>query len=221
MPSDRTRLGLVAAAAFVGLGLLFLWRSLPHVPADAASEVIAVVTPEGDIEADASSGASVDQIPRSPAGEACLDRLTLPGGSMDLCWIAQRDGEDDDPTRDFYAFRFYGTFNAGEWAVVRAHVISPDGARIEEQFPSGEVDGPCEVIAPGGFAGSSGQDASSRCGLLLGGMADGDATRSSATWTCQDCSGSAAIERAIELRQRVSVPEGQRPSWELFADAGS
>jgi hypothetical protein len=220
MPA-RTRLGLVALVALVGLGLLFVWRSMPHIPAGAASKVIAVVSPEGDVTPDAAGGSGDDQLPRSPAGQGCLDQLTTPGGSMDLCWQAQREGRDDDPERDFYTFRFYGTFVAGEWAVLRAHVGSPDGARIEEQSPTGKVEGPCGVLAPGGFVGSSGQDARDRCGLLLGGMADGDATRSSAEWTCQDGCGGDAIDRQIELRQLVSVPEGQRPSWELFADAGS
>jgi len=216
----RTRLGLVALVALVGLGLLFVWRSTPHVPSSAASEVIAVVSPEGDIAPDPPAGAGDDQLPRSPAGEGCLDPLALEGGSMDLCWQAQREGRDDDPKRDFYTLRFYGTFVADEWAVLRAHLVSPDGARIEEQSPTGEVEGPCGVLAPGGFAGSSGQDARDRCGLLLGGMS-GDTTRSSAEWTCQDCGASGATVRDIELRQLVSVPEGQRPSWELFADAGS
>ena len=141
---------------------------------------------------------------------------------MSLCWEVVREGADTDPAHDYYRLRVHGTFQAPDWAVVRAGIVDPTGdLRIVEHWPSDDSEGPCAMIAPGGLPGSSGEGATDRCTLLLGAGLAGQGTRSSATWVCDGCDRSTPTERAIELRQLVSVPEGARPSWELFADLGS
>jgi hypothetical protein len=224
MPSDRTRLGLVVVVALVGLGLFWSWRSLPHVPRNAATAPIATVAPVGAVATDAPSGASATELPTTPSGEGCLDKLTFTDASMSLCWQVLREGKDSDPAQDAYSLRVYGTFQAAQWAVVRAHVVAPaEGATIIAHWPAGDMTTACQALAPGGFGGSvsprPGQ--ADPCALLLGPAVGGDPTRSSVSWTCNACDRSATTDRPIELRQVVSVPEGVVPTWELFAAAGS
>lgn len=232
MPSARTRLGLVAVAALIGLGLLFAWRAMPHIPSDAASTAVGTVAPQGSIAPDgpatspaspgsASPSASATT-PISPSGEGCLDRITDRGGWMDLCWTVERRAGDADAALDYYTLDVQGTFVAARWAVVRARIVEPVGeAKLVTFSPAGPADGVCGVVIPNGPAGASGQGAD-RCTLILGGLAGGPKTRTSAEWTCADCGpATEQIERTIELSQVVSVPAGQRPSWELYGDVGS
>jgi hypothetical protein len=148
----RRRLGvtIVAILAVLLVGAIAANGWVPTIPVAASSNLVARAVLTGEIAPDATGGADPDDLPRSPAGQECLDSIDRAAGPMSLCWEAWRDPRDGDPTQDYYRLRVYGTFG-GEtgtgvrWAVVRARLVGKPSNDVFDTWPQGTFEGPART----------------------------------------------------------------------------
>jgi hypothetical protein len=220
--------GLLAAAVVAGLALTFGLIAVnwtPAIPADAGSVVLTRATLTGSVapDADPDSDGDSEDGPSSPNGGACLDRVTHPGGWMDLCWEAFRV-LDLDPLKDYYSLRVYGTVS-GEpggtrWSVVRAGLVGQVADGAFDAWPEGTFEGPCRELAVDLLSDTSGSTHATICGRTVG-QPTGRPWSHSVTWTCVGCLVPDRSEREIVLYQSVGVPQGTVPGWDIGAEFGS
>jgi hypothetical protein len=222
-----TAVAAVAALALVAAGVWAAGRLNVAVPADAASTVLTRTVMTGPVTPDAIDGEDTDLLPRSPAGQQCLDQIERAAGPMYLCWEAYRDPADGDPHKDYYRLRVYGSFG-GEtgtgvrWVIVKARLIGEPADQVFQTWPDGTFEGPCEAVIVGEAAGIS--ETTTRetlCGRTTAVKTPGAGGWSlGVTWTCQTCLFADHDTRAIALYEFVGVPEGTVPAWEISADLG-
>ena len=210
--------------AIVGGTLLALvaLRWSPAVPANAAEHPVGQTVLTGPIASDIAEGTDIAEVPRSPAGGACVPRVERAAGYMDVCWSAHRHPADSDPDKDYYVLEVVGTFGAGRdgpprWAVLKADLVGSPADNVLSAWPDGEIDGECEQMPVSLPLVDPGTEA-----VLCGHIDSGDfgTWGRHVTWTCRGCLLPDDRDRALSLYVEVGVPANSVPVWELFADVG-
>ena len=217
---------LVVVALIAG-GLAYAAIGWPAIPAGTAATRIAVAQDTDaakvpDPPADASD-------PSDPIlASACLDRITRPGGWLDLCWGVSRMTAEVDPAKDYYVLQVKGTLSGNQfpsglrWAVVRAR-LDPASDPVEDigDWPGPDTfDGPCrdtEILLDGPFATIP----ATVCGRTTGLVDATPGSSSGVAWTCAGCLPALSRTQEILLVSGVTVAEGKTPIWDLYADLGS
>lgn len=207
---------LAAAGAFVASG----WT--PTVPADAAGVVVARAMLSGDVLPDSGPDADLEQVPRTPAGQECLDRISHPTGWLDLCWEAYRT-PDGDPAKDYYILRVHGTLSGKgtgvRWSTVRADLVGQWGQPADGVFfgwPDGLFEGPCsEFRAPSDYGVAVWETICGRTNAEPFGSWGHEVT-----WVCVGCLIPDRSNRSVVLYESVGVAEGTVPAWDISADFG-
>jgi hypothetical protein len=214
---------LVVIAILAVAGSVVASRWTPTVPVGAASMVLARATLSGDVLPDPGPEADLEQVPRTPAGQECLDRISHPAGWLDLCWEAYRT-PDGDPAKDYYILRVYGSLSGSgtgvRWSTVRADLVGQWGQPADGVFfgwPDGTFEGPCqEVQLPLWVGFTNGSD--DVCGRTTGAFVSGWGHQ--VTWLCVGCMFADRSNRAVIMYEEVAVVEGGVPAWDIGADFG-
>ena len=231
MSKARQRLivGLVAllAVAVVAIGAVYVAVSSPMVTIGAAPPRLAVLSnPAAAAMPDPPEDASGDAAP-IPAG-GCLDRITRPGGWLDLCWSVNRMMNEMDAQKDYYILRVSGTLSGNgfpsglRWAAVRAR---PDPASdpfddLGDWPGPASFEGPCRELSAD-LNGAFGDEMVTVCGRTIGYVDPDSALSTGVDWTCAGCLLPMSGTQGVVLSGVVSVPEGKTPIWDLYADIGS
>jgi hypothetical protein len=223
----RTGAAVAVAIALIGAGVAYAAVSSPTVPPGAAwtriaiaenLDAAAVPDPVGDAAVDA----------WTPPAAACLERITRPGGWLDLCWSVSRMMEEVDPAKDYYVLRVWGTVSGNpapsglRWAVVRAH---PDPASDPFEFRAGwpdtTYDGPCQDTTTDLGIFDPANPSVTVCGQTTALADSSDPESTGVEWTCAGCLLPMSTTQEILVTEAVAVPEGRSPIWDLYADIGS
>ncbi len=218
---------VLVAIALVAGGFAYVSIGWPSIPAGAAATRIAVVQDTDAAKVPDPPADAPD--PSDPIlASACLDRISRPGGWLDLCWGVSRMTAEADPAQDYYVLQVKGTLSGNpfpsglRWAVVRARLDSAS-APVQglADWPGVDTfDGPCQdtdILLDGPFA----KIPATVCGRTTG-LVDASAGSSSGVaWTCAGCLPPLSRTQEILLVSAVSVQEGQAPIWDLYADLGS
>ncbi len=194
------------AAAAVVLAVVVAVRWVPAVPAGAASVAVARTALAAS----------------TPAGSECLPRIERDAGYLDVCWHAERERADEDPTKDYYRLNVFGTFGAGSsgsprWARLVADLDGEPADNVLQAWPAGTYDGPC-TEQPVDVGPISRGETGAICGHLE--ATEPAAWASAITWTCRGCLIPDDADRAIDLYVMVGMPEGTIPTWDIYADVG-
>jgi hypothetical protein len=207
---------LAVTAAVVAAG----WT--PTVPADAGTVVLARATLSGDALPDPGPDADLEQVPRTPAGQQCLDRISHPTGWMDMCWDAYRT-PDGDAAKDYYILRVHGTLSGSgtgvRWSTVRAMLVGKWGQPADGVFwgwPDGTFEGPCgqaQALLRLGVSAFA-----TICGRTTGTFVSGWGHQ--VTWVCVGCLIADHSDREVVLYESIGVAEGTVPAWDIGADFG-
>lgn len=217
-PRRASALLPLAVVAVVAAVLLVTDR--PAVP--SLREPIAHVAPVGPIDPDAvaTEGAAPAEGPRSPRGQACLDRIVRGSGWFDLCWSIDRDPNDADPTRDYYLLHLYGSHEGLRFLVVKSDLLGNPGDGFLSVWPTGTIEGPCAVreVNLGGYLGRL--PPANVCGTTVGEIVDA-AWSHTVTWTCEGCTPGQKVTRGFDSFLWVGVPAHTVPAWDLFAEASA
>ena len=217
--------GLAVLILAVGVGLVIAMRP-PEIPPSAASQPVSRAELTGPVTPDATDAPVPtgdvepgDVDPSSPAGAGCLDDLRWGDGWAYLCWAGSRYLAETDPEKDYYVLKFHGSFERLRWLVIRAQLVHAPGNGVFEGWPESTIAGECrqEPVIVSGLPGPLHDDV---CGRTEG-STDFSTWTHSVTWTCEQCILPDASTRAITLYNFVGIPEGTRPVWDLFADAGT
>jgi len=201
------RMTLFLAAAFVlTAGALALDRLPPAIPAGAAAEPIARITP----------GA----VPQGGFAGDCLDRLGWGSGWADLCWQASREPQETDSEKDYYLLRLYGSFGGLRWLLVRSDFDGVPAGGVFDGWPTGRYEGPCRDVPVHLMPFLQDLSVDSICGRTEG---DSDHARwtHQVSWSCERCLLPDDATRAVDLYNEVAVPQGTLPTWDLFAGGGT
>lgn len=194
-------IGAIAVVAAAALFLAAIWT--PNVPVDAASATLAQTS--------------------SNASNECLDRVERAAGWLDLCWAVVRSA-DNDPGKDYYTLRVYGTASGSgtgiRWSKVRADLVGQPSDRVFGGWPNGTFDGRCAATVVGGPIPEITAQLAEICGHTVGTEADGKWSQS-ATWTCVGCVEADHSDHAVILYEWVGVDEGTIPAWSIGADFGA
>jgi hypothetical protein len=156
----------------------------------------------------------------------CLERITNETGWLDLCWALDQES-DDDPVKDYYVLRVYGTVD-GEgsgirWWRIRTNV-DPQGAQVADSvfdgWPSGIYEGECreQEVALMGLPNDPGL--ARVCGRTVGEYIG--ALNYQVTWNCVGCLfGADRSAHEAVLYFTVGVPEREKPIFNIGADFGA
>jgi hypothetical protein len=190
--------------------------------ASALRDPIARVAPVGPIDPDAveSEGAAPPDGPGSPHGEACLERIARGNGWVDLCWSIARDPHDTDPAKDYYLLHLYGSHEGLRFLTVRSDLSGNPGDGVMSVWPTGTIDGQCDVreVNLSGYLETL--PPANVCGRTVGDI-DGTTWSHTVTWTCEGCQAGEQVTRGFDSLLWVGVPAHTVPSWDLFADASA
>jgi hypothetical protein len=231
MSKARRRLivGLVAllAVAVVATGFVYVSVSSPTILIGVGPTRLAVLSN--------AAAAAVPDPPADSSGDAgpipaggCLDRITRPGGWLDLCWSVKRMMNEIDAQKDYYVLRVIGTLSGNpfpsglRWAAVRVQP-DPASAPVDDlgDWPGSAVfEGPCRELSAG-LNGAFGDEMVSVCGHTAGYVDPGSPLSTGVDWTCAGCLLPMSTTQAVVMSGVVSVDEGKTPSWDLYADIGS
>jgi hypothetical protein len=221
-PDLRRASALLPLAIVVVVAAVLIATSRPGVP--GLRDPIAKAVPVGPIASDLPSG-DVDpeappEGPRSPSGQACLDRITRGDGWVDLCWSVTRDPHDADPTKDYYLLRFYGSHQGLRFLAVKSDLAGSPGDGVVSLWPTGTIEGPCEVreVHLSGYLGTL--PPANVCGTTVGELVE-VAWSHTLTWSCEGCALGETNTRAFDTFVWVGVPAHTIPTWDLFADASA
>ncbi len=231
MSKARRRLvvGLVTllAVAVVAIGSVYVAVSSPTILVGVAPTRLAVVSnPGAAAVADPPEDSSGDTGP-IPAG-GCLDRITRPGGWLDLCWAVNRMMNEIDAQKDYYILRVFGTLSGNafpsglRWAAVRAR---PDPASdpfddLGDWPGFAAFGGPCRETSAA-LSGAFGDQTVTVCGRTAGYVDPGSPLSTGVDWTCAGCLLPLSGTQGVVMSGVVSVNEGKTPSWDIYADIGS
>ena len=226
MVAGQRRAATIGAVVLAGLGgtllALAALRWSPEVPANAAVNPVDETVLRGAIAPDIAEGTDIADVPRSPAGGACIPRIERVAGFMDVCWSAHRYPADSDPDKDYYLLEVVGTIGAGggtspRWAVLKADLVGSPADNVLTSWPEGEIDGDCEPVPVSLSLVDPGTEAV-LCGHLVASDAGGWARE--VAWTCQGCLIPDDRDRALSLYVEVGVTAGSVPVWQIYADVG-
>jgi hypothetical protein len=220
------------AIAAVGASLVVIAavaiRLQVAIPSDATSIPITRAILAGPVAADATeqpvpsdgSDPELEQEPPSPAGQACLSRMSRGSGWLDLCWEGYRYGGDADPTKDYYVLRVYGSHQGLRWISIRSQLIGTPGDNVYDVWPDGTYEGGCRQEPVSLLVPMSALAADDICGRTEAHL-DFDHWSHDVVWTCEGCLIPDSDTRGVALYTVVGMPAGTVPSWDLFANGGS
>ena len=223
MTRDLRRVSaLLPIAIVVVVAAALIATSGPSAP--GLRDPIAKAVPVGPIASDLPSGdvdpAAPPDGPRSPNGQACLDRIDRGSGWVDLCWSVSRDPHDSDPTKDYYLLHLYGTHHGLRFLAVKSDLVGSPGDGVVSLWPTGTIEGPCETRAVrlSGYLGEV-PDAYV-CGRTVGELVEAGWTHT-VTWTCEGCLPGDDTDRGFDTYLWIGVPAHTVPTWDLFADGSA
>ena len=221
-PDQRRAAALLplAVVVLVAAALLATSRS----PVEGLRNPIAHAVPVGPIASDAAASRAAGEDPadgpRSPSGQACLDRITRGSGWADLCWSVERDPHDADPTTDYYLLHIYGSQEGLRFFVFKSDLLGNPGESLASLWPTGTIEGPCALreVHLSGYLGTL--PPANVCGQTVGEL-DNNTWSHTVTWTCVGCELGETSTRGFDSFMWVGVPAHTIPSWDLFADASA
>lgn len=193
-------------------------------PVAGLRDPVARAVPVGPIASDLPStgvdGPEPTDGPRSPNGQACLDRIVRGSGWVDLCWSVARDPNDRDPAMDYYLLRLYGSQEGLRFLALKSDLLGSPGDGVMSVWPTGTIEGPCETreVRLSGYLEPL--PPASVCGRTVGEL-DGATWSHIVTWSCTDCVPGQAVTRGFDMFLWVGVPAHTVPTWDLFADASA
>jgi hypothetical protein len=221
-PDLRRASALLPLAIVVVVAAVLIATSRSGVP--GLRDPIAKAVPVGPIASDAASldadGAEPPDGPQSPNGQACLDRITRGNGWVDLCWSVARDPHDADPAKDYYLLHLYGTHQGLRFLAVKSDLVGSPGDSVISLWPTGTIEGPCEVreVHLSGFLGTL--PPANVCGKTVGELVE-TAWSHTLTWSCDGCAPGEAVTRGFDGFVWIGVPAHTIPTWDLFADGSA
>jgi hypothetical protein len=212
----RRSTALLPLAVVVVVAAVLIATGRPSGP--SVGDPVARAVPVGSIDPDRNDPGAPDGGPRSPHGQACLERIQRETGYLDLCWSVDRDPGDADATKDYYLLHLYGTHGGGiRSMVVRSDLVGTPGDGVLSVWPTGTIEGPCELrdVTLGGYDGTL--QGAHVCGKTVGEL-EGATWSHTVTWTCE-CVPGEQVDRGFDSYLWLGVPAGTIPSWDLYAEA--
>jgi hypothetical protein len=207
-----------AAIAILAATAIFVVARRPSIPADAAATRMAQATLSEILVTDPSS---VPQpVPPQRHGGACLPRIQRGAGWLDLCWEATQIVPDEDPSKDYYQLRMYGSHGGLRWVVLRSQLVGTPGDNVYDIWPDGIYQGACRLEQVSMLVPLDPVSPGDICGRTEAHL-DFEHWSHDLVWTCEGCLVPEADTKGISLYAVIGTPEGTLPSWDLFADAGS
>ena len=221
MGRDLRRASALLPLAVVAVVVaVLLVTNRPATP--SLREPVAHVAPVGPIDPDAveAEGESSSAGPRSPRGQACLERILRGTGFVDLCWSIDRDPHDTDATKDFYLLHLYGSHEGLRFLVVKSDLAGNPDDGVVSVWPTGAIEGPCAVreVNLSGYAEPL--PPANVCGRTVGEI-DGATWSHTVTWTCEGCAPGEQTTRGFDSFLWLGVPAHNVPTWDLFAEANA
>ncbi len=226
--SAEGRPGLGGAVALLPLAIVVVVAAAliatSPAPAPAMDDPIARAVPVGPLASDLPDGdvegEDPPEGPRSPNGQACLERIVRGTGYADLCWSVARDPNDADPAKDYYLLRVYGTHEGLRFLAVRSDLVGTPGDGVISLWPTGTIEGSCETreVHLTGYSGAL--PAMHVCGHTIGEL-DAGTWAHTVTWTCQGCARGSDVARGFDMVSWVAVPARAIPVWDVFADGAA
>lgn len=221
-PGIRRSAALLPLAIVVVVAAVLIVSSRPSVP--GLRDPIAKAVPVGPIASDLPSGdvdpESPPEGPRSPNGQACLDRIMRGNGYLDLCWSVARDPHDGDPEKDYYLLHLYGSHEGLRFFAVKSDLVGSPGDGVVSLWPTGTIEGPCETrtVSLSGYLDEL--PGAHVCGRTVGEL-DEASWSHTLTWSCEGCLPGQAVTRGFDTFLWIGVPAHTIPTWDLFADASA